>query len=91
MKDHGRIAGIPFDFRRPTTARVKERIWNPGDPHVFTPRVFGIGWDINLPSLRKKSQAAYYVALVFYIAALVNLARSSLRGLRRLKRLLRMG
>ncbi len=85
MKGHGKIVGIPYDFRRPTPGRVKERIWNPGDPRIFTPRVFGIGWAVNLPSLRKKSQVAYRIAFLLYIAIGVNMALSFLRGLRRLK------
>lgn len=85
MKDHGRIAGIPYDFRRPTPVRVKERIWNPRDPRIFTPRVFGVGWAVNLPSLRKKSHAAYYLALALYAVIGVNMIRSFLHGLRRLR------
>lgn len=43
----GHIAGIPFDFRRPTVAKLKARWWNSADSRVFTPKSFGIGWDIN--------------------------------------------
>jgi len=43
----GHIAGVPYDLRRPTAAKAKARMWNPGDPHLFTPKVFGAGWDIN--------------------------------------------
>jgi len=44
----GRIAGIPYDFRRPTLSKLRSRWWNPSDGRVFTPKTFGIGWDINL-------------------------------------------
>jgi hypothetical protein len=44
----GRFAGMPFDLRRPTVARLRERTWNPGDARLFTPKVFGWGWEINL-------------------------------------------
>ena len=37
----------PYDFRRPTFARVLERLWAPDDPHVMTPQVFGVGWTVN--------------------------------------------
>lgn len=84
MENHGKLAGIPYDFRRPTLSRLKERVWNPGDPRVFTPRTFGIGWAINLPALRKKSEIGFYLAILFYLAVLVNMALSVLRGLRRL-------
>jgi uncharacterized membrane protein len=43
----GTILGLPYDWRRPTIARAKSRLWNPNEPRVFVPRVFGIGWDIN--------------------------------------------
>jgi hypothetical protein len=43
----GRVFGIPFDFRPPTLTRAKARWWNPSDPHLLTPRVFGVGWDLN--------------------------------------------
>ena len=46
---HGRIAGaVPYEFRLPTVARVKERWWNPDDARIFTEHVFGVGWSVNL-------------------------------------------
>ena len=48
---HGRVAGVPYDFRRPTRRRVKARWWNPDDPRVLTPRAFGVGWDVNVGRL----------------------------------------
>ena len=47
QKSHGRYYGVPFDFRIPTVDRALERIWNPDDPRVLTPPVFGAGWSIN--------------------------------------------
>lgn len=44
----GRIANVPYDFRRPTVARLKSRWWNPADRRFFTPKTFGAGWDLNL-------------------------------------------
>jgi Family of unknown function (DUF5808) len=44
----GRIAGIPYDFRFPTIDRIKSRWWNPSDARIFTPKSFGVGWDINV-------------------------------------------
>ena len=43
----GRFAGMPYDWRRPTVARVKARLWNRDDPRLFTPKSFGWGYDIN--------------------------------------------
>ena len=51
MNKTGTFLGMPYDWRRPTTARLKERWWNPSDPRVFTPRWFGWGYDINLARL----------------------------------------
>ena len=47
----GQFLGIPYDWRRPTVARLRERVWNPDDPRVFTPKTFGWGWDINFGRL----------------------------------------
>jgi hypothetical protein len=46
---HGHLADVvPYDFRPPTLGRVRERWWNPADPRLLTPHVFGVGWSINL-------------------------------------------
>jgi uncharacterized membrane protein len=52
--ERGTILGIPFDWRRPTAARAKSRLWNPDEPRLFVPRVFGLGWDINFARLLKR-------------------------------------
>lgn len=43
----GTFWGIPYDWRRPSVARFKQRMWNRDDPRLFTPRAFGWGFDIN--------------------------------------------
>lgn len=48
MSKTGKFLGVPYDWRRPTRARFKERMWNPDDPRFFTPRW---GYDINLARL----------------------------------------
>lgn len=46
---HGTVAGfVPYDFRVPTAARVKERIWDPEGARIVNPRVFGVGWTVNV-------------------------------------------
>ena len=46
---HGKVAGlVPYDFRPPTWERIRAAYWNPDDPRIFTDRVFGVGWAINL-------------------------------------------
>jgi hypothetical protein len=43
----GRRAGLPYDFRRPTTPRIRARAWNPDDPRILTPKTFGWGLGVN--------------------------------------------
>ena len=43
----GTYAGLPYDWRRPSLARARARLWNPDDPRVLTPKSFGWGWAIN--------------------------------------------
>lgn len=47
MKTHGHFLGIPYDWRQPTIARIKQRLWNKNDHHLLTPKVFGWGYAIN--------------------------------------------
>ena len=55
---HGRVLGfIPYDFRFPTLERIRDAYWNPADPRIFTDRVLGIGWAINLYQLWQRLQA----------------------------------
>lgn len=51
---HGRLLGMPYDVRVPNSGRIASRWWNPLDPRVFVPRVFGIGWDINFGAVAVK-------------------------------------
>ncbi|MCF4120973.1 DUF5808 domain-containing protein [Antribacter sp. KLBMP9083] len=46
---NGKVAAVvPYDFRVPTLARIRERLWNPEGEHFVGPRVFGVGWTINV-------------------------------------------
>jgi hypothetical protein len=48
---HGRLAGlVPYDLRRPTLARLRQRMWAP-DGRLVTPQVFGVGWTLNVGRL----------------------------------------
>ena len=53
-KPTGRLLGVPYDFRFPTLSRLKERLWNPDDPRLITPRAFGIGWSVNAYELMRR-------------------------------------
>ncbi len=49
---HGRVANfVPYDFRFPTIERILSAYWNPDEPRIFTDRVLGVGWAINLGRL----------------------------------------
>ena len=50
----GRLMGVPYDFRVPTLARLKQRAWNPDDRRLITPQVFGVGWGVNAYELRRR-------------------------------------
>jgi hypothetical protein len=50
----GTFMGMPYDWRRPTKARVKERWWNSGDRRLFTPKVYGWGYDVNFAELTRR-------------------------------------
>jgi Family of unknown function (DUF5808) len=39
---------VPYDFRPPTWARLRDSLWAPDNPQLFPPRAFGVGWGINL-------------------------------------------
>ena len=41
------FAGLEHDWRRPTLARAKSRMWNLEDPRLFPPKSFGWGKTIN--------------------------------------------
>ena len=43
----GTFLGMPYDFRRPTKARILSRIWNESAP-LFPARAWGLGWTVNL-------------------------------------------
>jgi len=45
---HGRIAGIPYDFRMPTVDRLRATFWNKDTAQILVPQAFGIGWTVNL-------------------------------------------
>ena len=48
----GTVVGfVPYDFRMPTIERARSRWWNPDEPRLFVPQVFGVGWTINFARL----------------------------------------
>ena len=56
---HGKVGGlIPYDFRVPTIERVRSAYWDPASDTVFTDKVIGVGWAVNIPVLIRKLNAA---------------------------------
>lgn len=47
----GRFLGMPYEFRAPTATSIRERMWNPSDPRIAMPRLFGLGWTVNFGAL----------------------------------------
>ncbi len=39
---------VPYDFRPPTWERIRGAYWNPESDQLFSDRVFGVGWAVNL-------------------------------------------
>jgi hypothetical protein len=45
----GKVFGlVPYDFRPPTWERIRNAYWNPNSDRLFSDRVFGVGWAVNL-------------------------------------------
>ena len=46
---HGKVFDlVPYDFRPPTWQRIRDAYWNPESDRLFSDRVFGVGWAVNL-------------------------------------------
>ena len=53
---HDRLFGVvPYDFRRPSWARLKQTLWDPQSERIFVPQVFGVGWSINVGGLLRRA------------------------------------
>ena len=52
---NGKVAGVvPYDFRLPTLDRLREAYWDPDNEQVFSEKVFGVGWAVNIPVAARK-------------------------------------
>lgn len=55
----GKVGGtIPYDFRIPTIERVRSAYWDPTSDTIFSDRVIGVGWAVNIPVLIRKLNEA---------------------------------
>ncbi len=52
--ERGRFGGVPIDLSPPTAERVAHTWWNPRDERIFVPRVFGLGWAVNVGAVAVK-------------------------------------
>ena len=56
----GRVFGVvPYDFRPPTWQRIRDAYWNPGSDRLFSDRVFGVGWALNLYRAKTLMEQAF--------------------------------
>src|SRR5229473_8385448 len=56
----GRVWGVvPYDFRPPTLERIRTAYWNPDSDRLFTDRVFGVGWAVNLHRAKTLMESAF--------------------------------
>lgn len=52
---NGKVAGtVPYDFRLPTLDRLRDAYWNPDSEQLFSEKVFGVGWAVNIPVAARK-------------------------------------
>jgi hypothetical protein len=56
----GRVFGlVPYDFRPPTWQRIRDAYWNPESESLFSDRVFGVGWAVNLYRAKTLLEGAF--------------------------------
>ena len=57
---HGRVLGVvPYDFRVPSWDKIRDAYWNPASDSLFSDRVFGVGWAINLYQAKTMLEAGF--------------------------------
>jgi hypothetical protein len=57
---HGRVLGVvPYDFRVPSWDKIRDAYWNPSSDSLFSDRVFGVGWAINLYRAKQLFEAGF--------------------------------
>src|ERR1700704_2626388 len=56
----GRVLGVvPYDFRPPTWQRIRDAYWNPDSERLFSDRVFGVGWAVNLYQAKRLLESVF--------------------------------
>jgi hypothetical protein len=54
FEPQGTFLGIPYEWRRPTVARFKHRLWNKEDDRIVVPRWYGWGYDFNFHAIGRR-------------------------------------
>ena len=52
----GRVLGMPYDVRPPTSDRLARRVWDPTNPKILVPKVLGLGWTVNFGALAVRTR-----------------------------------
>jgi hypothetical protein len=53
---HGKLLGVvPYDFRPPSVAKLREAYWNTKSDTIFTDRPLGVGWAVNIPAVLRRA------------------------------------
>src|SRR6266704_3399942 len=56
----GKVLGVvPYDFRPPTWQRIRDAYWNPESDVLFSDRVFGVGWAVNLYKAKRLLESMF--------------------------------
>ena len=56
---HGSLLGfVPYDFRIPSRAKLRDAYWAPERDALFSDAVFGVGWSVNVPVAGRRIAAA---------------------------------
>jgi Family of unknown function (DUF5808) len=50
----GRFLGLPYDWRRPTLARIRREVWNKRQRRILVPKAYGWGYGINFAELFRR-------------------------------------
>jgi hypothetical protein len=53
---HGDVGGVPYDFRAPTADSIRQKLWDPANPKLVGPPLFGVGWSLNFARLADLAQ-----------------------------------
>jgi len=71
----GQLGVVPYDFERPTVAKIRDRLWDPASDRIIVPQPFGIGWTFNLAALKWRYPALFWLFLGLVGFRLVRMVR----------------